>query len=53
MEDCKYLITKDVTPWHGDVFDHPDYKYFCGKEEVLKEILWPRKKCSRCEFYET
>ena len=31
MNDCKYLKTEDVTPWHGDVFDHPDYKYICEK----------------------
>lgn len=35
MDDCKYLKTEDITPWHGDVFDHPDYKYTC--ENVKKK----------------
>lgn len=29
MTDCKFLAIDDVTPYHGDVFDHPDYKYTC------------------------
>lgn len=29
MIDCKNLIIEDITPWHGDVFDHPIYEYSC------------------------
>ena len=35
MLDCENLKKEGVTPWHGDVFDHPCYKYICklsGKE---------------------
>ena len=51
MADCKNLIIKDVTSWHGDVFDHPTYEYRCkltGKE------IYPRARCKRekCEKYE-
>ena len=27
-EHCQYYTVEDTTPWHGDVFDHPEYKYF-------------------------
>lgn len=43
--DCEYREAIDVTPWHGDVFDHPDYKYICtlsGKEVI------PFIQCRRC-----
>ena len=51
MTDCKNLRTEDVTPWHSDVFDHPDYKYTCklsGKEVI------PCLRCNhaRCKDYE-
>ena len=29
--DCKFLVIEDATSYHGDVFDHPDYKYTCEK----------------------
>lgn len=50
MDDCKYLKTEDITPWHGDVFDHPDYKYTCEKRE--KEVI-PFIHCNekRCKNY--
>lgn len=25
MDECKYLEIEDVTPYHGDVFDHLNY----------------------------
>lgn len=31
MYDCKHLNTEDITPYHGDVYDHPEYKYTCKK----------------------
>ena len=43
--DCEYREAIDVTPWHGDVFAHPDYKYICtlsGKEVI------PFIQCRRC-----
>ena len=30
-ENCEFFLQEDVTPWHGDVFDHPSYKTFCTK----------------------
>ena len=50
MDDCKHLQTEDITPWHGDVFDHPDYKYTCEKcgnvieetEMTAQEMLFMR-----------
>ena len=52
MTDCKNLIIEDVTSWHSDVFDHPDYKYTCklsGKEVI------PYLNCNqtRCKNYES
>lgn len=47
MNDCKYLKIEDVTPWHGDVFDHPDYKYTCEKceKEVIPFICCNGERC--------
>lgn len=42
---CKYLKFKDVTTWHGDVFDHPTYIYYCLKKQ--KEVLY--LMCIRCK----
>lgn len=50
MAECKYFSYEDITPWHGDVFDHPDYEYYCLKNEKKKEIFsWT---CSKCPYYE-
>ena len=47
---CIHLIKVDKTPWHGDVFDHPDYEYYCLKNEKKKKIFsW---SCSKCPYYE-
>ena len=27
---CIHLIKVDKTPWHGDVFDHPIYEFYCS-----------------------
>ena len=51
MTDCKNLNAEDVTPWHCDVFDHPDYKYICrltGKE-VIPCIRCNENKCKNYE----
>lgn len=49
MDDCKYLKTEDVTPWHGDVFDHSSYRYTCKKtgKEVIPFIC--KKRCKEYE----
>ena len=48
MNDCKYLTAKDVTPWHADVFDHPDYEYIC-KLTGKKIIPYIHCKSERCK----
>lgn len=50
-ENCIYFKAKDITPWHGDIFDHPDYAYFCTREGKEKEICWPVKVCNRCKNF--
>lgn len=51
MIDCKNLIIEDITPWHGDVFDHPNYKYTCTLtgNEVIPYI---HCNCQKCNNYE-
>lgn len=52
MDPCKYLKTEDITPWHGDVFDHPDYRYQCMRDpNNPREILFPQGQCRRCSCY--
>lgn len=47
--ECKYCRIEDVTSWHGDIFDHPDYKYYCARQDKIKEIFsWT---CSKCPHY--
>ncbi len=47
MEDCKNLQIKDITPYHADVFDHPDYSYTCMviNREVIPFIHCNEKRC--------
>lgn len=47
--ECKYLKIEDVTPWHGDVFDHPTYKYYCIKKN--KELSFGILQCHKCTKY--
>lgn len=47
--ECKYLKIKDATSWHGDVFDHPTYKYYCIKKN--KELLFGILQCHKCTEY--
>lgn len=49
MEDCNNLIIEDITPWHSDIFDHPDYKYVCSitGKEVVPCICCNEKRCKR------
>ena len=50
MDDCKYLKTEDITDWHTDVYDHPNYKYTC--EKCGREVI-PFLHCNdkRCKYY--
>lgn len=54
MNNCKNLIIEDVTPWHGDVFDHSSYKYTCKltNREVITYIHCNDKRCKNYEFLE-
>lgn len=47
MLDCKKLKAEDITPWHGDVFDHPEYKYICTESgrEVIPYIHCNKGRC--------
>lgn len=46
--DCKNLISEDVSPYHGDIFDHPTYRYRCRLTGA--EISFPNTRCveGRC-----
>ena len=48
--ECKYLKIEDVTPWHGDVFDHPSYKYYCIEKN--KDLPFGVLQCHKCKYYE-
>lgn len=47
MIDCKNLIIEDITPWHGDVFDHPiyEYSYKLSKKKIISHIHCNYKRC--------
>lgn len=45
---CEFFLQEDVTPWHGDVFDHPSYKTFCTKNGGKKSLIYPSGQCRRC-----
>lgn len=47
--ECKYLKIEDTTSWHGDVFDHPTYKYYCIKKN--KELSFGILQCHKCTEY--
>ena len=49
MTECIYFSYEDTTPWQGDVFDHPDYEYYCLAGEEKKKIFsWT---CFGCPYY--
>lgn len=50
MNNCKHLKIEDKTPWHGDIFDHPRYKYTCQNKN--KSVI-PYIHCNseRCKNY--
>lgn len=43
--ECQYLKIEDNTSYHGDVYDHPVYKYTCLKSgrEIIPIV------CNRCK----
>lgn len=48
MIDCKHLEWIDVTPWHGDVFDHPSYKSVCRLKNKDVHHFY---SCALCKDY--
>lgn len=48
-EKCKYFTRDDITPWHGDVYDHPSYKNYCIKNDKKKILISPETQCPRCQ----
>jgi hypothetical protein len=48
--ECKYLKIEDVTLWHGDVFDHPSYEYYCTKKN--KDLPFGIFQCHKCTKYD-
>lgn len=47
MIDCKHFENIDITPWHGDAFDHPSYQSFCHLKNKNIHRYW----CTQCENY--
>lgn len=47
--ECKHLITTDITPYHSDVFDHPEYEYEC---DVCHKSVIPFICKKHCDKYE-
>ena len=47
--ECKYLEIEDVTPYQGDVFDHPCYKYHCTEKN--KDLPFGIFQCHKCTKY--
>lgn len=50
MNKCKHLKKEDITTWHGDVFDHPSYRYICT---LTGNEVFPNLRChkDRCKNY--
>ena len=48
-EDCIFYECKDVTSWHSDVFDHPNYEYYCHRSKKAVKII-PYIHCKKCEY---
>lgn len=46
-EECPHYCYEDTTPWHSDVFDHPEYTHYCLKDGEKKEII-PYFHCHNC-----
>lgn len=50
-ESCKYFIKNDVTPYHGDAYDHPSYRTACTKSGTPRTLPCPVTQCARCRSY--
>ena len=46
-EDCMYLKYEYVDAHGGDVFDHPQYNFYCMKDGAKKQIH--SSKCYKCK----
>lgn len=49
FQKCPYYSCEDITPWHGDIFDHPTYQVFCSKNGEKEKIF--HIHCCRCSFF--
>lgn len=45
MQDCKYLEIRDLGSGRNDIFDHPDYEYYC-RTKNRKILSFSCHKCS-------
>lgn len=50
MDDCKNLQITDVSIGPSDIFDHPNYAYFCNKHK-RRVISCIHCKPERCKDY--
>lgn len=50
MIDCKYLERRDTSMFGSDVFDHPNYDFFCNRSGEPVEIFSPNCVKS-CKYY--
>ena len=49
---CIHLIKVDKTPWHGDVFDHPIYEFYCSYTPGDNIKLPHQYICKNCKYFE-
>jgi hypothetical protein len=49
---CIHLIKVDKTPWHGDVFDHPIYEFYCSYNPGNNIKLPHQYICKNCKYFE-
>ena len=49
---CIPLIKVDRTPWHGDVFDHPIYEFYCSYTPGDNIKLPHQYICKNCKYFE-
>ncbi len=45
MTECIYFSYEYTTHWYSNVFDHPDYEYYClvgeeKKENFSLDLFW-------------
>lgn len=49
MTECIYFSYEYTTHWYSNVFDYPDYEYYCLVGEEKKKIS--PQICSGCPYY--